>query len=133
MGNADVGFTGPIICAPGVPGEEPQDSEGSLREELARQSPFVEGPQLTVASLRKENLELKAVVAKVTSRVETLERRLSRIERGDNRFVSDIRFPNPCGGNLQVPDQIERGMQIDAFQRRIAWPEPLSGAMILGR
>jgi hypothetical protein len=126
-----VGLTNTTRCTFGVDGDEPRDSEGSLREELSRQSPFVEGPQLTITSLRNENLELKAVIARLASRVETLERRLSRMERGDARFVSDLQLPASSDVHLEVPDQIERGMQIDALQHGMM-RHPLGGTLILG-
>jgi len=127
----DVGLTDHISCTLGVPGDEPRDSESSLREELSQQIPFDEDPRLTIASLRKENLELKAVVARLASRLETLERRLSRMERGDARFVSDLQLPAPSGVRFEVPDQIERGMQIDALQHGMM-RHPLGGTLILG-
>jgi len=119
MGLWDVGFEGAVLFTPGVPGDEPTDSDGSLHEEFAGESPFVEGPQLTIASLRKENRELKAVVAGLASRVATLERRLSRIEGGDHQFVSETRFPNACPRGTSSLFQVERGMQIDALQHNM--------------
>ena len=103
-------------------------------EETKVQSLFATGPELSVAALRKENVELKAVTVALTKRLESLERRLSKVEKENIRLVSDeIQMPdsspNPC--YWQIPIAIERGMKADAVLSEGKQP-PEAGTIIWG-
>lgn len=116
--------------------DEPRTPETSLKTEIREQSLFAAGPQISLDSLRKENLELKARVAELTSRLETLERRLSQVERGGGLVLTSLEFPEADTGRsqLHVPLKLERGMQMDPAGRmqlkfhHFLTPTPLGAA-----
>jgi hypothetical protein len=118
--------TGDCLAGDDPTSDSPPDGE------IQKQSLFAAGPQVQVAALRKENQELKATIAQLLKRLETLERRLSKVERGNIQLVSDVEHPDSNGDRkptvIQIPDAIERGMQIDAAEQS----SRCGGAFILG-
>jgi hypothetical protein len=105
-------------------------SEGSWRAGSSAPSLFADGPQVALEALRKENLELRATIAQLTKRVESLERRLSRAERGNIRLLCDeVELPDASPSLLRFPIEIERGMQSDVFGR--SWGPGLGAGAIL--
>ena len=111
-----------------------QGPEGSPGEDTKFPSLFMGTPQISIEGLRKENLELKAIIAQLTKRVASLERRLSLAEKGNIRLLSDeIQMPDtsPEPGRFQIPIEIERGMQADAVMSGRKFP-PEAGTIIWG-
>jgi hypothetical protein len=94
---------------------------------------FAHGSQATIETLRHENIELKALLLRLTKRVESLEWRLREAGTANIRLLSDeVELPELSPSLLRFPIEIERGMQSDAFRQ--GWGVgPAAGAIIWNR